>query len=122
MAAVVQRIVDPRERAAPGVLVERVELPMRGPESGASAEGEGRHVVTESEQMREVVVRALFPSGRPDHLEVLAEPRESWANAIGDAVRDAVDEQELAWNLIQRAVEAEQADDAVDVNSEYRLG
>ena len=51
---------------------------------------------------------------------MLGEPEEARPGLVGDAVRDPVDQVEAAGHLVERAVEAEEADDAVDVEGEYR--
>ncbi len=102
-------------------LLQGIQLPVRGSEARPPAEGEGRQVVGEAEKMGEVVVRAILPAGCPDHLEVVGEPEQAWPDAFGDAVRDAVDQVELAGNLVERAVEPEEADHPVDVHGEHRL-
>ena len=74
----------------------------------------------EPEEQRQVVVGALLPAGRPDELEVLGQAQEARPGVVGDAVRDAVDQVEAAGDLVERSVEAEQADHAVDVDGQDR--
>jgi hypothetical protein len=70
----------------------------------------------EPEKVGKVVVRPLLPARRPDQLEVVGELQQPRPDAVGDAVGDAVDEVKFAGNLVEGAVESEEADHPVDVN------
>ena len=59
---------------------------------------------------RQVVVGALLPAGRPDELVALGEAPQPLPGLVGDAVGDAVDQLEAPGHLVERPVEAEQAD------------
>ena len=67
-----------------------------------------------------MVICAVLPSCRPDHLEVIGESHQARAHPFGDAVGDPVDQVKVAGNLVRWAVEAEQADHAVDVYGKHR--
>ena len=120
LAALVERVVDPGERPGARELVERLELPVSCAEPGAAAESQHREVGGQAQQQRQVVVGALLPARGPDQLVVLGQPQQAGAGAVGDAVRDPVDQVEPAGDVRQRPVEAEQADHAVDVDCQYR--
>ena len=76
----------------------------------------------EAEDLRQVVVGAVLPAGRPDELVVLGEAREPLAGLVGDAVGDPVDEVEAARGVVERPLEAEQADHPVDVERRGSAG
>ncbi len=54
-------------------------------------------------------------------VEVLGEAKDAGTRLVGDAVRDAVDQVKAARDLVERSIEAEQADHAVDVEGENGL-
>ena len=74
----------------------------------------------EPEDLRQPLVRTVLPSGRPDDLVERGEPLEHAADPVRDAVRHAVDQMEAPGGLDGGPLEAEQADDAVDVEGEDR--
>src|SRR5205085_208525 len=76
----------------------------------------------EAEQRRQRVVGALFPTGRPEELELLGEAPEALPRRQRDAVDHPVDELELGLLAVRRLIEAEEADHPVDVDGEKRFG
>jgi hypothetical protein len=74
----------------------------------------------QTEQLGEVEVRLVLPAAGPDQLEALGEPQQPVAGDEGDAVRDPVDELEVRAG--RALFEAEEADDAVDVDRQQRSG
>ena len=117
VAALVEGVVDPGEPAAAGVFLDRVELPVGAAEAGAGAEAQDRQRL-EPEQLRQVLVRAVLPPGGPDQVVVGGEAAQPLAGLDRDAVGHPVDEREPAGGVLDRALEAEQADHAVDVDGE----
>ena len=76
----------------------------------------------EPEQEQQVLVGAILPAGRPDQLVMGEQTLQPRPGLDRDAVRHAVDQLELAGSVLRRPLEAEQADDAVDVDGEDWLG
>ena len=66
-----------------------------------------------------MVVGAVLPAGRPDQLERVGKAQQLGPGAVGDRVRNAVDQVIAEPRLLKRLVEAEEADDAVDVDGEH---
>ena len=119
VTALVEVVVDPGHRPALRVLVERPELPVGEPKRAAPSKvrwgSSGR-----PRMLRQVVVRFVLPAGRPDQLVVLGEPLQPLA---GDAARCSATIPSTSSNRAVRArrlLEAEQGDDAVDVDGEDR--
>jgi hypothetical protein len=121
VTALVEAVVDPGQRPAAAVLVQGPQLPVCRAEAGGAAEGQVREL-GEPEDVRQVVVGFLLPAGRPDHLEMLCEPKQPLAGAERDAVHHPVDELEARGRAGRRLVEAEEADHPVDVDGEQRAG
>ena len=119
VTARVEGVVDPGQRAVAAVLGEGLELPMGGAEAGAAVETQAGQRAVEPEQVRQVVVGAILPSGRPDQLVRLGQAAQLLPRDVGDSVRDAVDQVKAARSLVERAFEAEEADHAVDVDGEH---
>jgi hypothetical protein len=127
-AGVVDVVVDPRQWAPVRVLVDRVDLPMGRSGPHAPVEGQIRQMPRKAEQVRQVVVGRLFPSGRPDELVAVREPLEMGGAGRGYVVHHAVDRVQAAWRTaFERRVsrreaipfpEPEQADDPVHVQEE----
>ena len=67
-----------------------------------------------------MVVGAVLPAGRPDELVHLREALQLRPGDVGDAVRHPVDQMEAAAEVLERAVEAEQADHPVNVDRQNR--
>jgi hypothetical protein len=71
VALLVHVVVDPRRGPVGGVFVDRVDLPVRGPEHRPAVEGQAGQVVErELEQVGEMLVGALLPAGCPNELEI----------------------------------------------------
>jgi small subunit ribosomal protein S12 len=118
-AGAIDRVINPRQRAVAGITVDRLDLPVGGAEAGLAVEGQERQLAGEPENLRQPLVGAILPTRRPDDLVCRLEPLEPRADPVRDAVRDAVDEVKAARRLADRSLEAEEADDAVDVEGEH---
>jgi hypothetical protein len=127
VAGGVEAVVDPGERARPGVGVDRVELPVpargalgAGPADAAGGADGGREGQEgqrggQPEQAGEVFVGALLPAAAPDELEDLAEREQVSGGGGRKEVGDAVDRMEgPRGRRVGR--KAEERDDAVDVD------
>ena len=88
---------------------------MGGPEARLAVERQVGELARKPEDPGERLVRALLPARGPDDLEALREAVDPPPDAIGDAVCDPVDELEPPRRLVGRGLEAEQADNPVDV-------
>lgn len=123
VAGVVERVVDPRERARARDGVDGAELPVAG---GRAA---GLHVTVEAEigqrpgqavVVREVLVGALLPSSAPDKLEALSQPKQVHARLGRKEVWRAIDRLEAAlWTRVRG--ETPEGEDAVDVHQQERF-
>jgi hypothetical protein len=67
-AALIERVVDPRQRAVRGVVVERLDVPVRGPEARPSVEVQAGQFAGQPEDQRQMVVGAVLPAGGPDEV------------------------------------------------------
>ena len=67
-AGPVERVVDPRQRAARGVGLDRRELPVGVRAPDGALEVQVREAARQAEQVGQVLVGALFPAARPDEL------------------------------------------------------
>jgi len=65
------------------------------------------------------LARSSQPRG-PDELVVRGQRLQPLPDPVGDAVRDAVDQVKASRHLLEGALEAEEADHAVDVDCQYR--
>ena len=120
LAGLVDAVVYPGERAVACVAVDGLDLPVGGAEARAAVEGQEGELSGKPEDLRQPVVGPILPAGRPDDLVVVREAAEPLADAVGNAVRHAVDQMEAPGRLGQRPLEAEQADHAVDIQGEDR--
>ena len=84
-------------------------------EARVAVEGEEGELAREAEDLREALVGAVLPAGRPDDLVLARQPPQQVADPIRDAVRHPVDEVEAPRRPIDRSLEPEQADDAIHV-------
>src|SRR5947207_15909695 len=87
------------------------------PPHGLVVEAERGELTAELEEVGQVLIRAFFPSSRPDQLEGFSQAHQALSTAMGDAVGDSLDGMQAAGG---RSVmrEAEHADDPVDVHEE----
>jgi hypothetical protein len=86
---------------------------VRGAVASGDVEGDVGQL-RQAQQLRQVEVRFVLPAARPDQLEALAQPQQPLADRQADAVRDPVDQLQL--RMSRPLLEAEKADDAVDVD------
>jgi len=73
MTGVVERVVDPRQRARSGVLVDRRQLPVCVARSGPAhpaLEVQERQARGQAEQARQVFLGLLLPAAGPHQVEV----------------------------------------------------
>jgi len=114
----VEAVVDPGQRALPGVGVDRGQLPVGAAAPGAVEGDVGQ--LRQPQQRRQVEVGFLLPAARPDQLEGLGQAPQPVAGGERDAVRDAVDQLIGVERPLRPLLEAEQGDDAVDVDRQQR--
>jgi hypothetical protein len=117
VAAGVEVVVDPGDGAVPRVRLQGRQLPVRAaaPRHGVEADV-GK--LGKAQQLGEVEVRLVLPAARPDQLEALREAQQAGAGDQRDAVGDPVDELEVGMG--RPLLEAEEADDAIDIDGQQR--
>ena len=120
LAGLVDAVVHPGQSAISRVSVDGVDLPMSGAEAGVAVEGQEGKLSWKLQDPRQPVVGSFLPTGRPDDVVLIREPAQSFVDPVRNAVRHPVDQMELAGRLLQRALEAEQADDPVHIQGQDR--
>jgi hypothetical protein len=89
-------------------------------EAGGAVEAEVGQL-RQPEQRRQVEVRFVLPAARPDQLEARGQPLQALARRQRDEVGEAVDQLEAGDLGSGALLEAEERDDAVDVDGQDRL-
>jgi len=72
-AGIVERIVDPRQRAlVASKVVDRLQFPVRTGFAGVAIELQKRQITGQSEPLRQVIIGLFLPTGAPNKLELIA--------------------------------------------------
>jgi len=111
-------IVDPGQcPRGTGVGVDGGQLPVPVERGSAAGEAQERQRPGQPEREGQVLVGLLLPAAAPHGVEGLGEPEQVLAGAGREEMPDPVDHLEAPGRGLGR-VEAEQGDDAVDVDQE----
>jgi len=72
-AGIVERIVDPRQRALlASEVVYRLQFPVRTGFAGVAFELQKRQISGQSDPLRQVIIGFFLPTGAPNKLEMIA--------------------------------------------------